>query len=278
MTLDFDALPDPQIIEELDFELYLEAALSDLQARDPAYTEIVESDPGVKVLEVAVARETILRARVNDALRGTLVRFAVGADLDNRASNYQVERLPGETDEQLRIRLIERIRGSSAAGSAAWYRFHALTADPDVGEVGIDSPGPGVVRATVRSRVGDGVPTPQLLAVVEGALQDPAVRVVTDSIVVAPPVVVTVPITATVYLLPEAPIAVFNGLASDLQAAFAAEASLGWDVTPSWVIGVLQAEGVQRVELASPAAVVSCDPTTLPLLGEITLTFGGRDR
>lgn len=278
MALDFDALPDPQLIEELDFERYLEGALVDLQARDPAYTEIVESDPGVKVLEVAVARETILRARINDALKGTLVRFAGGADLDNRASNYQVERLEGETDEQLRVRLVERIRGSSAAGSESWYRFHALTADVDVEEVGIDTPSPGVVRATVRSRVGDGVPTPELLAAVQARLSDPTIRVVTDQVIVAAPVVAPVAVEAVIYLLPETPLGVFQGLEPLLVGAFQAEASLGWDVTPSWLIGVLQVDGVQRVELASPAATVVCDPTTLPVLTTVSITFGGRDR
>lgn len=278
MTVDFDNIPQPQFVEELAFELLLEGALVNLQDRDPSYTEILESDPGVKVLEVGAYRETLLRARINDAGKATLLKFALGADLDNIASNYQVARLPGETDAQLRFRTVERIRGSSAAGSEPWYRFHALSADVAIAEIGIDNPAPGTVRATVRSSLGDGTPSAGMLAAVDEALQSPAVRVVTDTVVVQPAGRVVVPITATIYLLPDAPLAVFDSLADSLAAAFAEEASLGWDVTPSWVIGQLQAPGVQRVELAAPASPVVCSPTTVPVLGEVALTYGGRDR
>jgi phage-related baseplate assembly protein len=85
-TIDFSSIPAPIIIEELDYEAILEEMIADLQARDPSYTEILESDPGVKILEVAAARELTLRQRVNDALRATLLRFAIGADMDNLAA------------------------------------------------------------------------------------------------------------------------------------------------------------------------------------------------
>lgn len=276
--LNFDNIPPPRIIEELDFELILEGALVNLQDRDPSYSEILESDPGVKVLEVGAYREVLMRARVNDALRGTLVRFAQGADLDNIASNYQVERLPGETDDQLRLRTTERIRGSSAAGSESWYRYHALTADVDIAEIGVTSPAPGYVEIAVLSQVGDGTPSEVMLEAVEAAVNNSSVRVVTDFLTVAPASIITVPVTATIYLLPEAPISVFDSLAATLQTAFAAEAGLGWDVTPSWIIAQLQAEGVQRVELAAPAGVVVCDSRTAPALGTVSLILGGRDR
>lgn len=277
MALDFDSIPDPTIIEELDFEAILEASLVNLQARAPGYSELVESDPGVKILEVSCYREVLQRARVNDALRGTLVRYAIGADLDNIASNYQVQRLAGETDEQLRVRTVERIRGSSAAGSESWYRYHALTADVDIAEVGIDNPAPGTVRVSVLSQLGDGTPSAQMLENVDLALQDSAVRVVTDTVIVQAATIVTVPITATVYLLPDTPLGVFDGLEATLAAAFDAEARLGWDVTQSWIIGQLQAQGVQRVELDAPTADVAVSAITAPALGTVTLTFGGRD-
>lgn len=278
MTLNFDNIPDPAIVEELDFELILEGSLVNLQDRDPSYSEILESDPGVKVLEVGAYRETLMRARVNDALRATLVRFALGTDLDNIASNYQVERLVGETDAQLRLRTTERIRGSSAAGSAAWYRFHALTADVDIAEIGVSSPAPGHVQIAVLSQLGDGTPSQLMLDRVAAAVQNPAVRVVTDAVSIGGASVVTVPVGATIYLLPDAPSTVFDLLPAQLSAAFEAEASLGWDVTPSWVVAQLHTDGVQRVELSSPLATVVCDSLTAPALGAVTLVFGGRDR
>jgi len=56
-TIDFSSIPAPEIIEELDFETILAAMIADLQSRDPSYSEILESDPGIKILEVAAARE-----------------------------------------------------------------------------------------------------------------------------------------------------------------------------------------------------------------------------
>ena len=93
------------------------------------FSALVESDPAIKLLEVAAYRETILRARVNDAFKATLLAFAAGNDLDNLAAFYGLTRLAQETDAELKDRTINRIQGSSTAGGAAWYRYQALTAN-----------------------------------------------------------------------------------------------------------------------------------------------------
>jgi phage-related baseplate assembly protein len=277
-TIDFSSIPDPTIIEELDFETILAAMIADLQARDPSYTEILESDPGVKILEVAAARELILRQRVNDALQATLLRYAAGADLDNLAAFYAVTRLEDENDEALRARVIERIMGSSTAGGAAWYRFAALSASPLVKDAAVSSPAPGEVLVNILSSQGNGTPSSGLLSTVNTALQSDSVRVITDALTVAGATINTVPVTAQVYLYPETPIEVFNGLQARLTAAFAAASGLGWDVTRSWLIAQLHPAGVQRVVLTAPAADVVCGPSQAPALGAITLTMAGRDR
>lgn len=277
-TLDFSSIPDPTIIEELDYETILAAMIADLQARDPSYTEILESDPGVKILEVAAARELILRQRVNDALQATLLRYALSGDLDNLAAFYGVTRLENEGDEALRLRTIERIMGSSTAGGAAWYRYQALTASPLVKDAAVSSPNPGEVLVNILSTQGNGTPSSQLLSTVDNVLQSDSVRVITDVVTVAGATINTVPITAQVYLYPDTPIEVFNGLQASLTAAFAAASGLGWDVTRSWLIAQLHPVGVQRVVLTAPAADVVCGPSQAPALGAITLTMAGRDR
>jgi phage-related baseplate assembly protein len=142
----------------------------------------------------------------------------------------------------------------------------------------VSSPAPGYVEIAVLSQLGDGSPSDAMLAAVNAAVNNSSVRVVTDFLTVVPAAIITVPVAATVYLLPEAPYSVFEALEASLTAAFAAEASLGWDVTLSWLIAQLQADGVQRVELAAPTATVVCDSRTAPALGIVTLTYGGRDR
>lgn len=277
-TIDFSSIPDPTIIEELDYETILQAMIADLQARDPSYTEILESDPGVKILEVAAARELILRQRVNDALQATLLRYATGADLDNLAAFYGVTRFEGESDEALRLRTIERVMGSSTAGGAAWYRYQALSASPLVKDAAVSSPNPGEVLVNILSTQGDGTASSGLITTVNAALQSDTVRVITDVVTVAGATINTVPITAQVYLYPDTPIEVFNGLQASLIAAFNAASGLGWDVTRSWLIAQLHPAGVQRVVLTAPAADVVCGPSQAPALGAITLTMAGRDR
>jgi len=277
-TIDFSALPDPEIIEALDFETILAAMIADLQARDPSYTEILESDPGIKILEVAAARELILRQRINDALQATLLRYAGGADLDNLATFYAVVRLEDESDAALRARVIERIMGSSTAGGAAWYRYQALTASELVKDAAVSSPAPGEVLVNILSTQGNGTASSGLLSTVNAVLQGDSVRVITDVVTVASATINTVPVTAQVYLYPDTPIEVFNGLQASLTAAFAAASGLGWDVTRSWLIAQLHPAGVQRVVLTAPAADVVCGPSQAPALGAITLTMAGRDR
>ena len=277
-TIDFSSIPDPEIIEELDFETILAAMIADLQARDPSYTEILESDPGIKILEVAAARELILRQRINDALQATLLRYAGGADLDNLATFYAVTRLEDETDDALRARVIERIMGSSSAGGAAWYRYQALTASELVKDAAVSSPAPGEVLVNILSTQGDGTASSGLVSTVNAVLQSDSVRVITDVVTVASATINTVPVTAQVYLYPDTPIEVFNGIQASLTAAFAAAAGLGWDVTRSWLIAQLHPAGVQRVVLTAPAADVVCSPSQAPALGAITLTMAGRDR
>lgn len=158
MAIDFSTLPLPEIIEELDFETILQQVVVDLLARDPSYETILESDPGIKILEVAAARELILRQRINDALKATLLRFTGGGDMDNMAAFYNVTRFPGETDAAFRLRIIERIEGSSAAGGAAWYRSHARSSDARVKDANVASPGPGEVIVTILSFEGSQLP------------------------------------------------------------------------------------------------------------------------
>jgi phage-related baseplate assembly protein len=277
-AIDFSSIPDPTIIEALDYETILQEMIADLQARDPSYTEILESDPGVKVLEVAAARELILRQRINDALRATLLRYAAGADLDNLAAFYAVTRLAQEGDEALRLRTIERIMGSSTAGGAAWYRYQALSSSELVRDAAVSSPAPGEVLVNILSTAGDGTASNSLLAAVDAVLQSDIVRVITDVVTVASATINVVPVTADIYLYPGTPIAVFNGLQARLTEAFAVASGLGWNVTRSWLIAQLHPGGVQRVVLTAPAADVICGPSQAPALGAISLTMAGRDQ
>ena len=152
MALNLNSLPDPTIVETLSFQTIFDELRSDFQSRFPAFTALVESDPAIKLLEVAAYREVILRARVNDAFKATLLAFATGGDLDNLAAFYGLTRIDNETDAELQDRTINRIQGSSTAGGAAWYRYQALTADSGVRDARVTSPGAGQVQIALLSK------------------------------------------------------------------------------------------------------------------------------
>jgi phage-related baseplate assembly protein len=152
MAYNLSSLPDPAIVESLSFQTIFNELRADFSTRFPEFSALVESDPAIKLLEVAAYRETILRARVNDAFKATLLAFAAGNDLDNLAAFYGLTRIAQETDAELKDRTINRIQGSSTAGGAAWYRYQALTANSGVRDARVTSPGAGLVEVALLSK------------------------------------------------------------------------------------------------------------------------------
>jgi phage-related baseplate assembly protein len=152
MALNLSSLPDPAIVETVSFQTIFNELRADFSTRFPDFSALVESDPAIKLLEVAAYREVVLRARVNDAFKATLLAFAAGTDLDNLAAFYGLTRIAQETDAELKDRTINRIQGSSTAGGAAWYRYQALTADSGVRDARVTSPGAGLVQVALLSK------------------------------------------------------------------------------------------------------------------------------
>lgn len=285
---DMSQLPPPSVLEGVDFEVILAEMLADLRARDPSFTATVESDPAYKILETNAYRETLLRARVNDAARRRLLAFATGGDLDQLAVFYGVERLildagnPNaspptlpvyESDDAFRARIRERIMGSSAAGTAAWYRYHALTASANVVDVSVDSPAGGVVRVSVLSSEGDGTPSAETIEAVRDVVGSDSVRALCHEVQVVPVEIVMVDVVANIRTLPSSSLV---DLETVLRGAFTQARGLGWDVTQSWLVARLQAVGVYSVELVAPAANLALSPSQCATLGSVTLVMLGQ--
>ena len=271
-------LPTPQVLETLRFETVFDALLRDFQMRYPQYSALLASDPAIKLIEVAAYRELLLRARINEAARANLLAFAVGNDLEHLGAFYGVTRLPQEQDEPLRRRIRARIMGFANAGGAAHYRYWALSASPEVADVAVDSPGPGRVRISVLpTGHSDTVPEALLETVRATVLRDD-VRVLTDTVEVVPVSLVPVTVVAQIWLYPDTPMAVFEALASRLKRELAQAATLGWDLTQSWLIGQLQQPGIHKVALTHPDADIRIHSTQAVRLTDVQLTFAGRDR
>lgn len=286
-------LTAPDVVEALSFEAVFAAMLADLQARDPVFSALVESDPAYKILEVAAYREVLLRQRINDAAKAVMLAQATGADLDQIAANYGVGRLtidPGnpaaippvaptlESDAAFRERVLLSLEGYTTAGSVGAYQFHALSADGDVKDVGVATPPlvPGQVNVALLSNTGDGTASAGLIAAVQAALSAETVRPLCDTVIVAAAEVVDYAITAVLTLYPGA--GQETVLAASIAAAEAYAADMhriGRDITRSGVFAALHQPGVQNVALTAPAADIVIGWNQAAWCTAVTVTVGG---
>ena len=275
--IDLSQLPAPAVVEELDYEaIYTErkAMLLSLYPEDQraavARTLSLESDPLVKMLQENAYRELLWRQRVNEAARAVMVAFAQGNDLDQLGANFSVSRLvitpaddstlpptPAlmESDSDFRLRIQQSFEGLSVAGSAGAYQYHGRSADGRVADVSVISPSPASVTVSVLSREGDGSASPELVAIVAAALNGEDVRPVADRVTVQSAAIVPYEIDATLYLYsgPEKE-PVRAAAEQKLKAYISAQHRLGRDIRRSAIYAALHVEGVQRVELTTPAA------------------------
>lgn len=287
-TVNLSQLPAPDVVEQLDFEVILATMLADLQARDPAFSALVESDPAYKILEVCAYRELLLRQRVNEACKAVMVAFANGADLDQLGANVNVGRLmidPGnpdalppvaptyESDTDFRNRIALSFEAYTTAGSEGSYVFHGLSADGDVKDVSAVSPDPGMVTVYVLSRTGDGTAPVELLDAVEAALNAERVRPMTDQVTVQSASIVTYTVEAELVMYPGPDSSVVLAAA---QAAIEEYTTgihrIGFDVALSGIYQALHQPGVQRVNLTEPAANVAISDGQAAYCTGITLT------
>ncbi|MCL6366060.1 baseplate assembly protein [Pectobacterium carotovorum subsp. carotovorum] len=298
--IDLSQLPAPAVVEELDYEaIYIErkAVLLSLYPEDQraavARTLTLESDPLVKLLQENAYRELIWRQRVNEAARAVMVAYAQGDDLDQLGANFSVARLvitpaddstlpptPAlmESDSDFRLRIQQSFEGLSVAGSVGAYQYHGRSADGRVADVSVISPSPASVTVSVLSREGDGSASSELVAIVAAALNGEDVRPVADRVTVQSAAIVPYEIDATLYLYrsPEAE-PVRAAAEQRLKAYISAQHRLGRDIRRSAIYAALHVEGVQRVELTTPAADIVLTAAQASYCSGYRLGVGGAD-
>ncbi|WP_253302387.1 baseplate assembly protein [Wolbachia endosymbiont of Psylliodes chrysocephala] len=241
-------MEQPNIIEPLDFEEIFSRMKEELVKRDASFTALVESDPAIKILEVAAWRELLLRERINEAAKSNLLKFARGEELDNLAEFYGAERQDGEEDERFRKRIKARIVGSSTGGN---YRFHALSADSRVKDALVESKVPGSVEISILSTElsTNGIASEELLDIVRKRVTRDDIRVLTDTITVVGCNIIEIDIHSKISIKrPD----IIETVKKKFIEKFETTKRLGWSVTRSWIIANLFMEGVENVELIEP--------------------------
>jgi phage-related baseplate assembly protein len=278
--IDLTQLPPPDVVEALDFEQIYQDMLAGFRANmGQDWNAALESDPVVKLLQLAAYRELQIRARINDAARANLIAYAEGTDLDHAAAFYNVARLQaqgvedseGESDERLRLRTQLRIAALAGNGTPEQYRYVALSASPQVHDAAIMPATPGSVALAVWPEAGaDGG---SVLADVQQAFAADDAKPLGVPLTVVLAQARPLAVKATIYRESTAPL----DLAAQLQAALplqiAEHARLGRDLSASWLAGRLHVEGVSRVQLDTEG--VSVAPNEYVEAGGVEIRDGG---
>lgn len=241
-------MQQPNIIEPLNFEEIFFRMKEELVSRDASFTGLVESDPAIKILEVAAWRELLLRQRMNEAVKSNLLKFAKGEDLDNLAEFYGVEREKEEEDERFRKRVKAKIAGWSTGGSKEYYKYHALSADSRVKDALVESPIPGKVQISILSTQ-TGILSEELLEIVKKQVTRDDIRVLTDTVTVVGCNITEIDIHSRMSI---SPVISKEEIKKQFIKKFEASRRLRWNVTRSWIIANLFVDGVENVELIEP--------------------------
>jgi phage-related baseplate assembly protein len=275
-VLDLSKLPPPAAVETLSFADIVADIKADLIERAPATAAVLdlESEPMVKLLEAFAYRELMLRNRINKVALADTLAYSFGADLDVAAANLGVARLEGEEDEAFRARAVMAPESWSVAGPEEGYIFNARSADPAVADVAVSSPVPGLVRVVVLSHAVDGVADAGLLATVASALNKETVRPLAEEVEVVSAGVAAWNVVATLKILPgPEQTTVEEAAVAAVRRYAAARRKLNKGVKHKALIAALMQEGVEDVELISPADDVPAAADTAPVLGDLILTI-----
>ncbi|KQN02260.1 hypothetical protein ASE82_11665 [Sphingomonas sp. Leaf230] len=289
--VDLSKLDPPTIVEQLDYETILARKVARMVALFPDFDATVDSDPAMKVLQVAAYDELLLRQDFNERLVGRLVAYATGVTLDHIGAAIGVARLavtPAnaatgaaivyEDDDSFRARIVLGPEGFAAAGPELAYVKRAKDAGTDVLDASAISPAPGEVLVTVLSRSGDGTAPEALVQAVSDIVTDPAVRPVGDLVTVAAATQRRFVIDARIWTFAGPDPALLIATARvRLDKYLTDSRRLGRNVTLSGMNAAMTVSGVQRVQIFSPTADIVCDRTEAALCTSSTVIHGGYD-
>nr|WP_283780437.1 baseplate J/gp47 family protein [Pectobacterium atrosepticum] len=289
-------MPQPQIIEVLDFEVILREVKAVMIAAFPANQQAsvtaaleLESEPLNQIAQVIAYRELMLRQRINEGAASCMLSHAVSSDLDNLAANLNTERLVitaetetadavMENDAAFRLRAQSAFEGLSVAGPTAAYEYFAKSASGKVKDAKAISPSPAVVVVSVISSEANGTASSELLSTVETALSAEDKRPVADRLTVQSAEIVDFAINAVLYLYPGPESEPIHTAAQKaLQSWIGEQGMIGRDVARSSIMAALHVQGVQRVSVVEPPHDIVISDTQAAYCTGFTVTTGGID-
>jgi len=301
-TVDFSQLPEPNLIQELDYESIFNERKEKFIALYPAteqnqWRTILnrESDPVVKVLQENAYLELLYRNKCNADARSLLLAYAEGSDLDHLAlTEYGLIRLivtpadnsvvppsPAiyESDERLRERCLLSFDGMNTAGSANAYRYFALSADGRVDGIKVRSePENPYLLDVVITQVDsiNGQASEELVSIVQAALDPDHVRPICDRPTVKSSLATNYQIEAVLYVGKNAEDALLLEAANIRLDKYIKNAQKnGESIYLSAIYAALHVDGIERVQIISPTADLVMDNYHHPYCTTKSITVGG---
>lgn len=181
-----------------------------------------------------------------------------------------------EDDDTLKERAYETPSSYSTAGPTGAYSYFAKQVDQSISDVVIRSDSPGVVKVIFVTD--SGMPDGALIQKVQDALEDRAVRPLTDKVEVSAPEAQAYDIDLTYYVSSsekasvaaiqenvETAVTVYNAWQTE---------KIGRDINPSYLVQKLMDAGVKRTVVSSPTFAV-LDNDTIAATGTVSVKYGG---
>jgi phage-related baseplate assembly protein len=206
------------------------------------------------------------------ALASVLPALSVASVANTRTSEGGAE---AEDDEYYRERIVLAPEQWSNAGSVGAYRFWARSAHPDVIDVAVVSPSPGVVNIHPLTRLG--LPTQSIKDLVYAKCSADTVRPLTDEVMVLDPVVVDHEIVARITRFKDADSTLTLSEAQSAAQAWsdASRLKLGGDIVRTQINRRLHGYGVYSLDLQQPAADLVVGPQGWARCTSIDIAISG---
>lgn len=181
-----------------------------------------------------------------------------------------------EDDDTLKERAYETPNSYSTAGPTGAYSYFAKQVDQSISDVVIRSDTPGVVKVIVVTD--SGMPDSALIQKVQDALEDRAVRPLTDKVEVSAPEAQTYDIDLTYYISSSekaSVTAIQENVATAVEVYNAWQTEkIGRDINPSYLVQKLMDAGVKRTVVSIPTFAV-LDNDTIAVTGTVSVKYGG---
>lgn len=304
--IELDQLPEMRVLEQLDSEAVISERMAqfvalwakhDPPARAQYDVDALEFDP-IKINQESNAFfELLLRDRVNQAAKAVTLAFASGSDLDAIGSRYPggMPRLPGESDDQYRMRVWLSPNTLSPHGTYESYVFWALTGALASGlplrdATAVARRGTPYITITIMAEgtpvksTGSGItaypsPLPTIAQIdeVRKYVGAKSRKGLTDVVSVRVPKVVKTDYVVDYWLFPSwDKVTVEKNMYDQIAVLLEQQRWLGYSHTLDAIDAALRVAGVYKINVVTPATDVEIDQHETVVVEKVLLRYQGR--